>query len=104
MTNPIPPGAASAGAAAVVGGLREVKGLIPGADAASAVTDGVTAVRRWVSDRHNWTRVAWFGAGVTLMMIGAGMIGRPVAQKAVRAAATAVPTGKIATAVKGATT
>lgn len=83
----------------VAGGVqaaKEVTGLIPGADAAASLIDGVVAVRRWISDRHNWTRVAWFGAGVVLVLTGAAMLAR----KPIQAAVTAVPVGKAAKAVK----
>jgi len=77
MTNPLPPGALSAGANAAASAAKEVQAAVPGADAFEAIANGAGAVRRWVSDRHNWVRVGWFGAGVALMFVGATMIAGP---------------------------
>lgn len=73
MTSPA--GEAVVGAA--TGAVNTVTGLLPGADAANAVVDAVTAIRRWVSDRHNAVRVAWFVAGYALIIAGAYRIARP---------------------------
>lgn len=60
----------------------------------------LNAVRAWISDRHNWVRVAWFGGGIVMFAIGAAMLaGRPAGQ----AIATVVPAGKAAKAVKAIT-
>lgn len=65
---------------------------IPGLD---GLSDGVNAVHGWISDRHNWTRTAWFATGAVLFILGAAVIARP----AVQSAASIVPTGKILKAV-----
>lgn len=56
--------------------VRMVSGLLPGADAANSVADAATAVRRWVSERHNWVRVSWFITGVTIAWIGVVVLAR----------------------------
>jgi hypothetical protein len=44
----------------------------------SGLEDSATAVRAWISNRHNWVRVMWFGGGVICFAIGAAMLaGRP---------------------------
>lgn len=63
----------------------------------SGLEDATTAVRAWVSDRHNWVRVMWFGGGVICFAIGAAMLaGRPVSA----AVTTVLPAGKAMKAVK----
>lgn len=100
MTGPLSPGTVAAGASAIggaVAGLKQIGGLVPGADAANAVIDGITATRRWISDRHNWTRALWFASGMTLIMIGAVVIGhKPLGA----AAGTVIPVGKAGKIVK----
>jgi len=41
------------------------------------VTDGVRAVRRWVSDRHSWVRVAYVVAGGLMFAVGVVMVSMP---------------------------
>lgn len=72
-----------------------VSGVVPGADEAQVALDAIVAMRRWLSDRHNWTRVVWFGSGVILVLAGAGML-------AYGKGSDLVPVGKITKAVKGA--
>lgn len=58
-----------------------MKDAIPGFGVVSDFTDGITAVRKWISNRHNWTRVAWFAGGSAMFTIGAVMVGeRPLSQ------------------------
>lgn len=64
------------------------------------IGENITAVRAWISDRHNWVRVMWFGGGVVLFAVGAAMIARPATQSAAQAAMTVIPAGKAATAAK----
>lgn len=63
---------------------------IPGLAAVTDIGAGIGAVRRWVSDRHNWVRVAWTVGGLVLMASGvAVMAGKPAAS-AVRTATKVV--------------
>lgn len=49
-------------------------------DALTDVPDGIRAVRAWISDRHNWVRVAWFLSGAAMFTVGLVMVGqRPLA-------------------------
>jgi len=63
-------------AGAIVGNTKTVLGLLPGADAANSLIDGITASRRWIGDRHNWARVLWFVSGATLLYMGAAVLVR----------------------------
>jgi hypothetical protein len=76
-----------------------VSGLVPGADAAGSLIDGMVAVRRWIGVRHNWVRVGWFVSGMILMYAGAFMIIKPEVQSGVQAVTDVVPVGKITKAV-----
>lgn len=88
MPNPVDPALAGAAAAGAVAGARDtIERVVPDP---TGLVDGITAVRAWVSDRHNWVRVAWFSGGVVLFVVGASMLARPV---------TAPITGKVAGAV-----
>lgn len=64
----------------------------------SGLDDGITAVRTWISDRHNWVRVGWFAAGGAMLTIGFVM----VAERPVMKAADSVvkPVGNIVKEVK----
>lgn len=104
MTTPIPPGTV-AGIAGLFGkgAKAAVEGIIPGADAANAAIDGIVATRRWLSDRHNWTRVAWTLGGAFLMYMGVLMLAKPQIESAAQAAGKVldvVPVGKAAKAAK----
>jgi hypothetical protein len=92
-------GAVGIGAAQAKKAKEEIPGLVPGADAANAVIDGVTAARRWISDRHNLIRIAWFGSGVVLIIAGAVIISRPI-QNAGKVTSTLLTGGKAANVIK----
>lgn len=101
MTSPFDPSPAIArGLVDLFGGAgKVVEGMIPGADAANALIDGVVASRRWMSDRHNWVRVGWTMGGAFLMYMGVLMLAKPGIDSAVEAAGKAaevLPVGKIA--------
>lgn len=107
MTSPVDPseiGRAAAGgiAGAWLTGSQTIDGLIPGADAANAVIDGIVASRRWLSVRHNWIRVGWTVGGAFLMYMGVIMLAQPAVSTVAQAAGKAaelVPMGKAAKAV-----
>jgi hypothetical protein len=81
-------GEAAGGVADAVGGMAE---------AAAAALDYAGAVRAWLAERHNWTRLLWWMAGVTLVTGGLLMATRdtPVVRTAVKAGKEAV--GVVAT-------
>lgn len=80
-------------------GDEEDKGWVERLVDGLGVGDGITAVRAWVSDRHNWTRVSWFLSGSLLFGVGAAMIaGKPAAS----AVTTVLPAGKAAKLAMGA--
>jgi hypothetical protein len=85
---------------AVVGGVGVVADAQTAAgqqlDDLLGIGSSVAAARAWISDRHNLVRVAWFGGGVICFAIGAAMLARPAAS----AAATVIPAGKVARALK----
>lgn len=81
-------------------GAQEITGLIPGADAANAAIDGIAATRRWLSDRHNWTRVAWTVGGAMLMYYGMLLLAAPKVTGVVEKVSNIVPAGKVANATK----
>lgn len=57
--------------------VRDAVQSLPGVDAAqNAVALGVKA-SAWMSDRHNWVRVAQVVAGMAMLGIGLTMIARP---------------------------
>lgn len=96
MTFPIPPGVQNE----LNKRAAQVTQAVPGLDTADAIVDGVSAVRRWVSDRHNMIRVIWTVSGFTLMIAGAIVISRPASQ--VGKVTSNLVTGSVGKAVKGA--
>lgn len=86
MTFPIEPGAIAAGAdiaGNVARGAQVVTGKATGVlgNDLGDITDTVRAVRAWISNRHNWVRVAWFLSGAAMFTVGVVMIGeRPIAK------------------------
>jgi hypothetical protein len=96
VTVPINPGAIGAegdvignvllGGKAVVGKATGVLGGDLG-----DVTDTVRAVRAWVSNRHNWVRVAWFLSGAAMFTVGVVMVGTRPLEPAVKAVAKVIP-------------
>lgn len=97
MTFPITPPPAIQNEINKFGG--KVINAVPGVETADAIADGVSAVRRWIADRHNWIRVIWTVSGFALMIGGAMVISRPVA-RAGKVTSTLV-TGTVGKAVKG---
>lgn len=82
--------------------VRLVSGLLPGANAAGGLVDGVVAVRRWISDRHNWVRVGWFVAGGLLFYGGIAVLARK--QIIGAAQATGVTPGQLVSSGKAVVT
>lgn len=71
------------GAAAVAAGQKVAQKVQAPVDSLDALKDGAAAVRRWVSDRHNWVRVTWFSGGLVCFVVGAVMVaGKPAASAA----------------------
>lgn len=67
----------------------------------TGLDDSLTAVRAWISDRHNWVRVSWVVGGVAMFVAGVLMIGGRTAGKAAGTVVqTVLPAGKAAKAVK----
>lgn len=70
----------------------------------------------WISDPHNWARVAMVSGGTVAVLLGVGMLARSGAAgstaasvaampaKAAKTAASVIPVGKVATAAKAAAT
>jgi hypothetical protein len=86
-------GAGNVSAAAKSDASNTLAGLIPGAGLAGDITDEALAIRAWITDRHNWTRVGWFLAGAVMFTVGAVMLGeRPIAAAANTVAA---PVGRV---------
>lgn len=86
---PLPP--ISGIGAAVAAGINPtgIDGVLNQATAGVRNVDQVlTAAQAWVSDRHNWTRVIWFGAGVICFAVGAAMLARGPAAKVMSVAPT----------------
>lgn len=87
----------------VTAGANQAASIADATGVGDAV-DGIRAVRRWVSDRHNWIRVGYFLGGAWLFGVGAVMVaGRPASKAAapiVNLATGAAPTGRIGKAVK----
>jgi hypothetical protein len=70
---------------------------VPGVDELGNAEDGLRAVRAWVSDRHNWVRVAWFLGGSLMFSVGVVMLAeRPLAKAATTVTA---PVGKVVKSV-----
>lgn len=82
---------------------RWVSGLIPGGSAVNAGLDAVMAVRRWMSDRHNWVRIGYFGAGLAMIYIGAAWLAKPAVTAAV-SGVTDIVVGPAKKVVKGVST
>ena len=58
---------------------------IPGLAQITDLGQALGAVKRWISDRHNWVRVGWFVGGVVLMVGGvAVMAGKPAVQSTIK--------------------
>lgn len=86
VTVPGPGGAVQAGYNAITQAPAAVR------DAAfGGLDDAAAAVRGWISNRHNWTRVLWFVGGVICTTVGVAMLGKPAADAAV----SAVPIKKV---------
>lgn len=78
-----------------------VVGAIGDLNPFSGLDDSLTAVRAWISDRHNWVRVSWVTGGVAMFVAGVLMMGGRSAGKAAGTVVqTVVPAGKAAKAVK----
>lgn len=77
-----------------VGGLVEdpVQSL-----GATSAADRLMKASGWLSDRHNWARIAWFTAGYAMIVAGLVIISKPVVDQATGAVAGTV--GTIAKAV-----
>jgi len=73
VPNPLNPGQVAGAAQTAV---KTVVGVVPGAKEAAGILDAVIASRRWLSDRHNWVRVAWVSAGFALVVGGAFVLAR----------------------------
>lgn len=68
-----------------------------GVDELGGAVDGLRAVRAWISDRHNWLRVAWFLGGSLMFSVGVVMLAeRPLAKAATQVTA---PVGKVVKSV-----
>jgi hypothetical protein len=68
---------------------------IPGASAVADITGQLAAARAWVSNRHNWVRMAWVASGLVLVVAGViVMAGEPVRDAAPKIVETAA---KVAT-------
>lgn len=99
MTFPIEPGALAAGADVAGNVARGAASTATSAAGAIGqgvgdITDSVRAVRAWISNRHNWVRVAWFLSGAAMFTVGVVLLGeRPAAKAAatVEKVAKAVP-------------
>lgn len=74
MTLPVDPTTPLGGSIVQKG--SELLQEVPGAEAIGGITDSIVATRRWIGDRHNWTRVAWFVGGMGLVYIGVVMLVR----------------------------
>lgn len=78
-----------------------VGGLLDSLNPFSDLTDSLSAVRRWVSDRHNWVRVSWVVGGASMFTVGVIMMaGRPVGKTAGAAVQLVTPAGKAVKAAK----
>jgi hypothetical protein len=95
MTSPYTPGTVpnplnpAQVAGAIQGAVKTVAGVVPGANEAAGILDSVIAARRWMADRHNWIRVAWFVGGGMLLVGGALTLARkPISGIASNAGAT----------------
>jgi hypothetical protein len=92
---PIPtPGDIATGTKVVLGNIP-----LPGVDQATALVDSATAVRRWISDRHNWVRVGWFVGGSLLLWAGVVVLARKPIIATAQGAGTAVKDTAIAGAI-----
>jgi len=86
-------GAKNAANSAASDASNALKGVVPGASQLGDITDEARAVRAWITNRHNWTRVAWFLGGSVMFTVGAVMVGeRPVANAT---NAVVAPVGRI---------
>ncbi|MGE5827532.1 MAG: hypothetical protein ACM30G_04105 [Micromonosporaceae bacterium] len=87
------PGAAAADLTARI--VSAAPSVIPGAGEVAGVVDTFVAARRWISDRHNWVRVAWVVSGFVLIATGvAWMARRPIESRITETAQTAAAVAK----------
>ncbi len=84
--------------------VRVVAGVLPGSVAEAvgldAVGEQLAAVRRWISDRHNWIRVGWAGIGVAAIVVGGTIMARKSIAAGAKVVTKAVPAGKVAKVLK----
>jgi len=76
MVAPIDPATAAELAARAAHVVVTAPSAIPGVGELAGFVDGLTAARRWLSDRHNWIRIVWVVGGFSLMVSGAVLIAR----------------------------
>jgi hypothetical protein len=79
----------------VVGGVEAVGDAVNAgvdglAETMGATVQALNALREWVSDSHNWTRVALVVGGVALALVGAAAVARPATESVVKPVVKAV--------------
>jgi hypothetical protein len=83
--------------------VRVVVGALPGsvseAVGLDAVGENLSAVRRWISDRHNWVRVGWAGVGLAAIVVGGTIMARKSIAAGAKVVTKAIPAGKVAKAL-----
>lgn len=77
-----------------VGEAIEAAGSVP--EVLGEALDYAEAIRAWLADRHNWVRIMYWGAGLTLLTVGLLMVARPAAEPAIQSAKKV--SGKVADA------
>jgi hypothetical protein len=61
---------------------------IPGAGVLADLSASLHAARAWLSDRHNWVRIAWTGMGVALIYGGVIVLARRPIESTAKVAAS----------------
>ena len=85
MTAPVDPSLIPEAADRLTRLIMAAPSVIPGVGELAGVVDSMLAVRRWISDRHNWVRVVWVVGGFSLMVTGAMLMARrPIESAATR--------------------
>lgn len=77
--------------------LVTVDSAVPGVDELHAIGDALSAVKGWISNRHNLVRIGWFVAGYAMIIAGLVILTKPAVDATVGAVSGTV--GKAVKAV-----
>lgn len=69
-------------------------GALPDMSGLTSMASSIAAAGEWLSDSHNWVRVAYVSVGGALVLIGLGIMAKPYATNVASGVAKVLPQGK----------